>query len=107
MTFFPQVKVCKQDILDATAQLKTSSKNKLWSALFTKDFTLKKPVGKAEKSWTLVSVKGSIATSPEVKSAEAKTSFLKLLSSTKGRDKITFRFERQNLFIDLDRADFV
>ena len=43
----------QQDILDATKSIKTYRPQKIFESLFTKDFKLKKTVGKAEKSWCL------------------------------------------------------
>ena len=87
---FPQVAVSRKDILDATKGIKTTNPQKIFESLFTKDFKLKKNVGKAEKSWCLKGKKGYQDVN------EAKNVFMELVSGS-GKTKHKFVFERQKL----------
>ena len=70
------MKLKKEDILKITKGLKSSDPKAQFEQMFTKDLKLKKSVGKAQKSWNLVSVKGCRGTAPEEKLNESKSAFI-------------------------------
>ena len=86
----------QQDILDATKSIKTTDPQKIFESLFTKDFKLKKTVGKAEKSWCLKGNKRFKDSSDETALNDAKNVFMDLVSGS-GKTKRKFVFERQKL----------
>ena len=90
-----QVKLTKEDILKVTKGLKSSDSNSQFDQMFTKDLKLKKHVGKAQKSWSLVSVKGCRGATPEEKLDESKSAFMRLVSGKSSQSR--FVFERQSL----------
>ena len=90
-----QVKLTKEDILKVTKGLKSSDSNSQFDQMFTKDLKLKKHVGKAQKSWSLVSVKGCRGATPEEKLDESKSAFMRLVSGKSSQYR--FVFERQSL----------
>ncbi len=91
-----QVKIRKRDLVATTKGIKTSSPDAIFEALFTKDLKLKKTIGKANKSWQMVALKGS-KTTKEESIMRAKNAFLKLLTSPGEAATQTFVFERQTL----------
>ena len=83
--------------MKATKHLKCSDAEQVFNALFTKNLKLKKPIGKAQKSWSLVNVKRDNDTNPESRVKNAKSAVMKLLSNSAKSSCYTFGFERQHL----------
>ena len=85
-----QVKLTKNDIDMAC---KGVAPNKVFDTLFTKDYKLKRPVGKAQKSWKLVSLRGSTASSEDIELAVKD-----IISGNRISGRFTF--ERQKLWLN-------